>query len=76
MMKRDRNPGRTREAAIARRTPKPPGEDDRWAWDKVGDALKAAHPEFPIAAEVAYRIAMHHRQARLPLGWEGIEVPT
>ena len=43
------------------------------AWRTVGRVLSRREPDFPIAGEVAQRIADHH-EARLPLGWEGVPI--
>ena len=43
------------------------------AWRTVGRVLSRREPGFPIAGEVAQRIADHH-EARLPLGWEGVPI--
>jgi hypothetical protein len=43
------------------------------AWRTVGRVLQRREPEFPLAGEVAQRIADHH-EARLPLGWESVGI--
>ena len=45
------------------------------AWRTVGEILTRRHPDFPLAVEVAKRIADHH-EARLPLGYESVPVQT
>ena len=43
------------------------------AWRVTADVLERNHPDFPIAGEVARRIADHH-EARLPVGYESVPV--
>ena len=43
------------------------------AWRTVGRVLSRREPEFPLAGEVAQRIADHH-EARLPVGWESVPI--
>ena len=43
------------------------------AWRTVGRVLSRREPYFPIAGEVAQRIADHH-EARLPAGYESIPI--
>jgi hypothetical protein len=43
------------------------------AWRVTADVLERRHPGFPLAGEVARRIADHH-EARLPLGWESVPI--
>ena len=45
------------------------------AWSVTADVLERRHPDFPLASEVARRIADHH-EARLPLGYESVPVQT
>ena len=40
-------------------------------WRYVGDKLALDWPDFPIASEVAHRIA-DAKEARLPMGWESV----
>lgn len=43
------------------------------AWRTTSRVLARRHPAFPLAGEVARRIADHH-EARLPAGWESVPI--
>lgn len=57
-----------------RRQVKPETENTRVdAWATVGRVLSRREPDFPIAGEVAQRLADHY-EARLPIGWESVPI--
>lgn len=49
------------------------GVAPRTWWQRTAKQLARRHPGFPLAGEVAQRIADHHA-AQLPLGWESVPV--
>jgi hypothetical protein len=49
--------------------PKPKDHANPAAWQRAAAHLERTCPDFPLAHEVAYRLACHHA-ARLPLGFE------
>ena len=49
--------------------PKPKDHAAPAAWQRVAAHLERNCPDFPLAYEVAYRLADHHAAA-LPIGWE------
>ena len=58
-----------------RTPPKPPDHANPAAWQRTATRLERHCPDFPLAHEVAYRLADHHAAA-LPIGWESVPVMT
>jgi hypothetical protein len=55
--------------------PHDPTDTKADAWHACADVLERRHPDFPLAGEVARRIADHH-EARMPLGYESVPIIT